>query len=719
MRATIRTLSLFTLFATATTPLVAQPARDPAGLMPADTLLYVGWAPDAKADTRQAAMTKLIFDGIRRLNPDGAEDEAMTGFVDLCADASSSPGCAGVFSVDFPPGQPRVDAAAVVQAGAKASDLALKLGALVRRAAPDLQPEARTISAVSFESVTIPDGKLPVAWGAHEGRFFVAVGDGGVQKVVARLTANGQSLLDNDEFKLQRRKTDARADGPHFCLFADLASVIGRLKISAQTDGTRPALFERVLKETGLGALRSTYLHRDVVDGIPRTNWYTHVDGPFVGLLQLWQQKPLTDDDLRIIPQSAYWALVGNLDLAAAWRELVRVVDAIDPDAALNLEGGVAASKQVLGFSITDDLLPALGDTWTLYDAREHGGMLLTGSVLAAEVRDAKALGGMLERAVELAGVFALESPLRVQLREYVHAGHTIKYVLLGNVPAPVAPAWSFIGDRWVFGLFPQTVAAAARHIDPKTRGATLLDHPDFKKLRAQLPKDAQGLGYYDTHYLTELFYGFSLPFAALGASLGAGPGSLGAPELLPPMDEVTKDVLNCVSVTTADKEGFLVSQVGHGEPLAATAAGGALGASIALPSFARARELAKRTVSASNLRGVAMAAHMYASEHDQAFPATLEALVALHALIPAQLVSPRNPDPSTPSYIYIAGQSPQRDDQRNVLAYERVFSPEGTNVVFVDGHVEWLRLDDFRTQLRETYQRLKRENELPAEFAE
>ncbi|MGE0480105.1 MAG: H-X9-DG-CTERM domain-containing protein [Phycisphaerae bacterium] len=719
MSTTTRTiLFVATLLAAATAPSVAQPTHDLASLMPADTIVYIGWAPDAAQAPRLGGLAKLIFDGVHKLNPDDVENEAVTAILDLYAAAIAAPGGVGVFNLEFPPGRPRIDAAAVVNAGAKASDLALKLGALVRRAAADLKPESRTIDAVSFESITIPDGELPLAWGAHEGRFFVAVGDGGLQKVVARLTSKGQSLLDNDEFKLQRRKTDAGAHGPHFCVFADLASMMGRLKISAQTDGTPPALFEKIVKESGFGALRSTYLHTDVADGIPRTRWYTHVDGPFVGLLHLWQQKPLTDDDLRIVPKSAYWALVGNLDLVAAWRETLRVVDAIDSDAAMNLEGGLAASKQVLGFSITDDLLPAFGDTWTLYDAREHGGVLLMGSVLAAEVRDAKALGGMLERLVELAGVFSLESPVRVELREYAHGAHAIKYVLIGNVPAPVAPAWTFVGDRWVFGLFPQTVAAAARHIDPKTRGATLLDHADFKKLRALLPKDAQSLGYYDTRYLTELFYGFSLPFAALGASLGAGPNSLGVPELLPPLDEVTKDVLNCVSVTSVDKDGLLVSQIGHGEPLAAAAAGVALGSSIVLPSLARARELAKRTVSSSNLRALGMALHVHASEHEGSFPQTFDVLVQAGVLTPQQLASPRNPDPATPSYDYVAGQS-TKADMRNVLAYERTFSPEGTNVLFVDGHVEWMRLDEFRAAVRATYKRLNRENELPAEFGE
>ena len=125
---------------------------------------------------------------------------------------------------------------------------------------------------------------------------------------------------------------------------------------------------------------------------------------------------------------------------------------------------------------------------------------------------------------------------------------------------------------------------------------------------------------------------------------------------------------------------------------------------SIMLPSLARARELAKRAVSASNLRGIGMGAQIYASEHDNIFPESLEVLVEQGMITREILVSPRAAGDGV-SYIYFGGQK-TTSNPRNVLAYELVIGEEGTNVLFIDGHVEWLRPAEFERVLQESYER-------------
>jgi len=81
-------------------------------------------------------------------------------------------------------------------------------------------------------------------------------------------------------------------------------------------------------------------------------------------------------------------------------------------------------------------------------------------------------------------------------------------------------------------------------------------------------------------------------------------------------------------------------------------------------------------------------------------------------------LHSPRQPE-GPPSYIYIKGLSMKAAKQpaRTVLAYERVTDSEGTNVLFLDSHVEWMKLPRFAEVLRETYKSLGREEEFPEEL--
>ncbi len=49
--------------------------------------------------------------------------------------------------------------------------------------------------------------------------------------------------------------------------------------------------------------------------------------------------------------------------------------------------------------------------------------------------------------------------------------------------------------------------------------------------------------------------------------------------------------------------------------------------------------------------------------------------------------------------------------DPGNIVAYENpAFLSEGTNVLFLDCHVEWMKPDDFLRELKATYERLGKE---------
>ena len=67
--------------------------------------------------------------------------------------------------------------------------------------------------------------------------------------------------------------------------------------------------------------------------------------------------------------------------------------------------------------------------------------------------------------------------------------------------------------------------------------------------------------------------------------------------------------------------------------------------------------------------------------------------------------------------FTYIDGQT-GATDPRNVLIYEDLSNHgEGANVLFADGSVRFLTIDERKQAVRETYARLKREADLPPEF--
>ena len=372
-------------------------------------------------------------------------------------------------------------------------------------------------------------------------------------------------------------------------------------------------------------------------------------------------------------------------------------------------------SAGMLGFSVTEDLLPALGDTWAVFDAPDHGGILLTGTVLVAEVKDAEGLHGMLTRTVQMVGAMLGQTDVSLHPHETAQGEHRIHYLLIGGAPVPVTPSWGFVNDRFVFGLYPQTVATAMQQVDPKTRGESILDQPDFVAARKLLPREAVGVGYFDSKYFARLIYPLVTAGQTALASYGAEHGLHLDLDILPPLPKQLAGVTNCVGTSSLDDDGVLYASIGDGTHIAVAAYGVALGTSIMLPSLARARFLAKRAVSSANLRGIGQGCLIYANDNQERLPGSLEELIETGMITRDMLTSPSDPD-GVVSYVYITGHTASAQFY-NVVAYERIRDDEGTNVLFMDGHVEFLRPDEFKRVVRETYERLGRKDEIPPEL--
>ena len=123
----------------------------------------------------------------------------------------------------------------------------------------------------------------------------------------------------------------------------------------------------------------------------------------------------------------------------------------------------------------------------------------------------------------------------------------------------------------------------------------------------------------------------------------------------------------------------------------------------ILLPSLSRARELSKRLVCQSNMKGIALTIEMYQMDFpDQGIP-SLDFLVAEEYLTPERTLCP-SADISESNYVILPAEhwGPDAGD-RAVVMYEPKsnHADEGGNVVYADGHAEFLRGEDYDEMLR------------------
>jgi prepilin-type processing-associated H-X9-DG protein len=698
---------------------VPAPAADPASLVPGDTLLYLGWSAQsepcpllalAEASVHAPLVTKEIGDG-------AAAFQKGLAIIEACRRHDGTFVLLGPkLNGDYIVSQLGLVVAAGPAAPALASAFAAWAEVLVDT------PDA--IGSTSVDGVTLrqaalhPDHRL--LWTVHKDHFIAAADEAAVRRLLAVLDGHGPTLAENAEFRAARAQVQPATTGGTVTAYADVAVLVAAFKELAAADTADTDPPADVTGALGLDAFKSAFLHLDRINDQSRMTAFVHVEGAR-GLAKLYKQAPLADDDLRVVPQDAFWAVVWKLDLAALWQEALRVIEQLKPDVLPTVEGGLAFAAQFLGFSLTDELLPALGDAWALYDAPAHGGFLITGIVAVGQARDPEAVERMVSGLIERLSPLAATKQIRLERKELRDGPHTVHYLLIGGYPIPVAPAWGFVGQRCVVGLFPQTVAVAMRQADPQTRGPSLLDQPDYKAARPLLPEKLTSVGYADARQSHRTWYALKHLALTAVASLSAGTPQAFDLAAVPTYPQELKEVRNTVWGCGADEHGVIYR--GFGSSAASLLIGSdpsglatvALTTSILLPSLSRAREIAKRAVSAANLRGIGQACFIYANEHDGRFPPQLADLLPDGRITEKMLHSPRDDLPDV-SYVYIAGQKFE-SRPTNILAYERLIGDEGTNVLFIDGHVEWMKVEAFRSALRETYERLNRAADLPKEF--
>jgi hypothetical protein len=398
------------------------------------------------------------------------------------------------------------------------------------------------------------------------------------------------------------------------------------------------------------------------------------------------------------------------------------------PEEMADFEKSLAAAKAEIGVDIEKDLIATLGNEWINY----RGPTGTHPFVLVHKLKDAATFSKTLEILAEKVNA-AAGGKFQV---EKLDAG-TME--VTGIRLPQITIAWTVRGDYFYASTL-EGITSAVEQVEKKGDPITL--NPDFVKVLAALPQQKwMSLTYSEPATLYPGLYG-----AAMGLSAVARMRGLDLPgDLLPNPDRVAPFMPPGGSVSWMDADGlhmmgrsaFPGAGIVSGEVSAPMAVGvAAMGTAILLPSLAKSRELAGRSLDAANLRGICNSAVIYSAEHNDALPDHVGRLL-LEGMGPKLLVSKRSgtkPLEMTDElkklgetdfdafckkvdehcdFVYLGKGMKSETDASIVLAFEKpgAWNHDGINLAFQDVHVEYTKWKSVPDVLKTTNEYLKKNN--------
>jgi prepilin-type processing-associated H-X9-DG protein len=690
-------------FACIASSAAAQPLAD---RVPADALLYVGWA------------------GTEKLGPAYAQSH-LKGLMD----ASSMP---QLFSELGPRIVRRVQLQGMMEGDPAAREVLPAL--LVAGEIAWRRPVALYVGPMDYS------GKVPmprVALLCDAGKDAQAYADA-YAKAVAQIPPNapvnirvktwpgdivvasnfdltpefGESLAQRDQFKaaVKQGLPDAAAT-----VFFDAEKVlnVASLAISTAADARTKQTWQRFLLSSGVAGVKRLF----VTAGFDGKDWgtqaYIEAPQPRSGLLAaLLDSQPVSDDLLRLAPRSSNWIAATRLDFANGLKLVRNGAAQIDRAASQHVEDVYREISTAIGMDLQKDVFAPLGDEWLAFNSDETGRGIL-GMTIVSPLRDAanaeKALSS-LEAQANAAIKQNADGPT-IAFETAKVGDQTLHYLA---IPA-VAPCWTIKDGRLYLALFPQILAAATQ----PNAGGSILDNPDFLAARKRLGLANNGsyISFMDLPRLAPR--GYQMVLALQRSALGAADlFGLQTPALaLPPLNKIMPHLAASVGATWVDDVGwhyrsatpFPAADLLGGEQAAITTVAPAALA-VALPAIAKARQQARTVQSMSNLRQIGLAIQLHASDHQAALPPDLGSTYS-YVGTPLVFIAPERTGAVTlptgdasqiakwvnanTDYVYVGAKYGKYTNVQNaqqvVFAHEKFeLARDGrVGVLFADGHAE------------------------------
>jgi len=312
--------------------------------------------------------------------------------------------------------------------------------------------------------------------------------------------------------------------------------------------------------------------------GLQRVAWTSGLDGknwvdqgfiqapaPRHGLLAMVGTEPISDDLVKLIPESSTIAGAGAFDLNPLLNVILTAARQAAPNNAQQIDNFAQTANQMLGVDLQKDVLGLFGSQWVYYIDPTKTGSGSIGFVGLNRPKDAVHLDASLTNLAaavnNLIGQQLGDKKLTLEFRSTTVNGIQIHYFA---APA-LSPAWAIKDGTLYFAMYPQSIAAA---IQRQSGAQSILDNPQYQHVQSILGSDHPDFAKLDGFTFVDLSrtipdsYGSWLFSSQLYLGLGDLFGLQSPPMVLPPLDTILAQIEPAGSISWTDDAGFHMKTV-------------------------------------------------------------------------------------------------------------------------------------------------------------
>lgn len=722
-------LSMIAASGGAMLPVHAQPAADPASVLPQRVFAYCGssGAEAVKVPFAGTSLARLLGEPDVRDLLTGAVPpllelarQQLEGGLKLPAELREPAGLLlnhmmarpwAVALIDFNPASAAdpIAAAFVTPMGDANSELRRGWEVLVAAMSKSGGRPEPAAGAAGWTRIPAGAAAPPLAFCIEKDFFILALG-ADAPKAIRAVLDGGPSLAVYDEFRAVQRSLNVDFRSCPLAFYADAARLRFRmLRPGGMGDPAASMMVTAALQMLGLQRITGLGAALGFSDADLRYALALRDGGVRRGAWRAFAQRPIEDRDLHCVPADASAFYATHLDLKGFVEGLFDGVTASGPAAPPPADSPFAALMQAPPVRlIAERLAPALGDAWVVSDSTANGGIAVTGLALCIEVKDAvrarQAVG-------ELMRMIATEADASDAKVRTVRDGRFEFDMLEVKAPEmPFAPAWG-VADRWlVIALYPPMVRSMMAHLSAAGAAErSILSNARFAARRATLPKQVQSLLFIDPAAILGMAYDVALPALTAAATELQAEGVTMDVARLPTRETLLRHIRPTIGWTTADDAAVMLearASLPLITPSVPEVAVLAPLASLALaPALTGGSVDSQRQEGLSVIRqcGAAMLAH--ARDHNGAWPKSMD------DVLPAMAAGGRPPGMSRErlaDVVLVEGLPPLSRIAavtECVIAYERPsrHGGAGTLACFADGSARWRTAKEFEMDLART----------------